>query len=458
MPDLLVVVPGVTGSVLRRPAGGEVWSLSLTAVTKGLLSFRRTVESLRLPADLGDAAPVGPAALTADRLIMGWHVWPGFWAGAGYGRLLSYLNGIAPGAVRAFPYDWRLSNRYNARLLGRAVEAWLDEWRARPGHRDAKVIFVCHSMGGLIARYFLEVLEGRELARRLITVGTPFAGSVKAVSALTGDAFAKLASLGWDEPLAVATRTFPSVYQLLPTYRCVRTAGEPAGLDALDVPGADDAMVRDGLAFHRTIAEAVAANGPPPYELFAFAGKLQPTVQSVELGAVRRYLREQRGVDHLGDGTVALFAAVPPEWPNTAAAILYPARHSGLTGVTALLDAAADKILARELGGVLAPPCELGLDVPDVVDGGSVPVLVTADRPDLRLHAGVYHPDAPSGRAGPASAAAPIEEIRLAPDGSGTYRGTLDAPPGLWRLEVAAVAEVPPVSVADYVTVVSGTS
>ncbi|MEU7875767.1 hypothetical protein [Dactylosporangium sp. NPDC049140] len=455
MADLLVVVPGITGSVLRDAAGRDVWNLSPRAIVGGLTGLRRTVGALRLPTGIGDAAPDDPGGLSAGGPITGWHLWPGFWAGGGYGRLLAHLESVNPGGVRGFGYDWRLSNRHTARLLSRQVERWLAEWRARPGNAGARVVFVCHSMGGLVVRYHLEVLGGREHARRVVTLGTPYRGAVKAISALTGDAFGGLGALGWDEPLTELARSLPAVYQLLPTYRCVSTAGGPAGLDTVSVPGADPAMVRDALAFHREIAAAVAGNGPPPYELYAFAGKIQATVQSVELGPVRRYRHEQGGVDHAGDGTVALFSAVPPEWPNTAPALLHAARHGGLPGTAALLDALTDKILARDLGGILAPPCELGLDVPEVVASGPVPVAVRADRADLLLHAVLREPGAegpdPYGRD-------TVAEIRLDADGSGGYHGRIPAPEGIWRLDVTAVAETPPVTVGDYVTVASGSS
>src|SRR5688572_18522022 len=96
MADLLVVVPGITGSALRRPGGRSIWNLSAGAIAGGLASFRRTVGDLRLPAGIGDAAPDGPAALDVDGLVTGWHVWPGFWAGGGYGRLLAFLSEVAP--------------------------------------------------------------------------------------------------------------------------------------------------------------------------------------------------------------------------------------------------------------------------------------------------------------------------------------------------------------------------
>jgi triacylglycerol esterase/lipase EstA (alpha/beta hydrolase family) len=71
--------------------------------------------------------------------------------------------------VRPFAYDRRLSNRHSAGLLASRVAGWLDEWRSRPGNATAKVTFVCHSMGGLVTRYYLEILGGRALARRVVT-------------------------------------------------------------------------------------------------------------------------------------------------------------------------------------------------------------------------------------------------------------------------------------------------
>jgi pimeloyl-ACP methyl ester carboxylesterase len=42
--------------------------------------------------------------------------------------------------------------------------------------RTPKLILVGHSMGGLVARYFLECLEGWRDTRRLVTFGTPYRG------------------------------------------------------------------------------------------------------------------------------------------------------------------------------------------------------------------------------------------------------------------------------------------
>jgi pimeloyl-ACP methyl ester carboxylesterase len=449
--DLIVVIPGITGSILRRD-DRDVWNLSLTAVGRGLASFSAAVEALRLPRDVGPGPAPASAALDVGGLITGWHLWPGIHGGPGYRRLLDVLASVGGAggraAVRSFGYDWRLSNRHSARLLAASVEGWLRDWRARTGDRDAKVIFVAHSMGGLVARYYLEVLGGREHARRLITLGTPYRGSVNAIRALTGDAFQDVPLLGGQSGLTEAARSFPALWELLPTYRCVGAEDGPVDLSTAAPTDLPAAAVARGLAFHQEIAAAVARNSAPPYQLHAFAGKRQATWQSLALDpGQRRYLREQRGQDHRGDGTVPLFSAVPPEWANTEMATSLAARHGGLCSDAAVLDLILDKIEPLDLGDVLAPPCELGLDLPEVA-GASAPlrVRVESDREDLLLHACLRDP-----ATGENAAAA-----RMIPDGDGGYHVSLAAGPGTWLVVVEAVAERPVVRVEDLVTVVPG--
>jgi triacylglycerol esterase/lipase EstA (alpha/beta hydrolase family) len=56
---------------------------------------------------------------------------------------------------------------------------WLRKWRQQSGKQSAKLVFVVHSMGGLVARHFLEVLGGWRETRALFTIGTPHFGSLK---------------------------------------------------------------------------------------------------------------------------------------------------------------------------------------------------------------------------------------------------------------------------------------
>lgn len=42
-------------------------------------------------------------------------------------------------------------------------------------------MFLYHSMGGLLTRYYLEVLGGSEITRRLLTMGTPYRGAAQSL-------------------------------------------------------------------------------------------------------------------------------------------------------------------------------------------------------------------------------------------------------------------------------------
>jgi hypothetical protein len=442
--DLIVVVPGITGSVLRYD-DRVLWDLSVAAVAHGLAHSTRVLEALRLPEGLGDAEPDPRHRLEPVGLIPGWHVWPGFWAGAGYGRLMYRLRKLypQPGQVVGFAYDWRLSNRVTARRLQRIVEEALSLWREQPSHADAKVTYVCHSMGGLIARWYLEVVGGRDTCRQLITIGTPYSGSVKAIKALTGGLVPPLPRL--DGRLVGVARTLPAVHQLLPTYHCVAAGGNPVSLTEAKLPDLPTAAADDARALQTEIADALTRNGPPPYQRYAFGGRKQPTDQSVSVTPQGlAYHRDQRGEDHAGDGTVPLFAAVAPEDNTTAAGVFHAARHASLQRAELLLDQVIDKVAGVDLGATLAPPVELALDLPEVVStGANIPLVVTADIPDLLLHARVQDP----------GGVMLDDHIPVHPDGRGTYHATIQLPPGAWHIEVEAIAVNPLARVGDLLVV-----
>lgn len=98
-----------------------------------------------------------------------------------YSKVINALNDpVFQGHIdlRIFGYDWRLSNAYNAELLGGFIR---DQWSLDnpPIDSDDRVTIVAHSMGGLLSRYFIESadLAGHQYVKRLITVGTPHLGA-----------------------------------------------------------------------------------------------------------------------------------------------------------------------------------------------------------------------------------------------------------------------------------------
>jgi hypothetical protein len=57
----------------------------------------------------------------------------------------------------------------------RRLSAFVEEVRARTGARQVDI--VAHSLGGLVARYYLERMGGAQAVARLVTIGTPHAGT-----------------------------------------------------------------------------------------------------------------------------------------------------------------------------------------------------------------------------------------------------------------------------------------
>jgi pimeloyl-ACP methyl ester carboxylesterase len=102
-----------------------------------------------------------------------------------YASLLAALRRTGCDVLVA-PYDWRLSNRYNAAMLAARIAArWFSGRVPRRVHEDQRVTLIGHSMGGLVARAFVEAGWHR-LTRRVITIGTPHLGAPQSYLHLIG--------------------------------------------------------------------------------------------------------------------------------------------------------------------------------------------------------------------------------------------------------------------------------
>jgi hypothetical protein len=298
----------------------DVWAVTRESVGGALATLGQNLQGLELKDDPQDVQDLGDGVV-ATGLFPDVHLIPGFWKIDGYSGIRAALSQRLKldGAQNyiEFPYDWRRDNRVAARKLARLVPAWLGQWRKVSGNEDAKVVFIAHSMGGLVARYYLECLEGWRYARKLITFGTPHRGSLNAVDFLSNGYGKTFAGFNVAD-LSALMRSFTSVYQLLPRYPCVdmgdgvmRRPGEVSGL-----PNIDAAKAAAGLAFHRELDAAIRANAESkdykPYQLHPIIGTDQPTKQSARLRAGRLApFNELRGTDESGDGTVPRPSAIP---------------------------------------------------------------------------------------------------------------------------------------------------
>jgi hypothetical protein len=316
---LLILLPGITGSVLQKN-NKDVWAVTTESVGGALTSLGRNLEALELKDDPQNVEDLGDGVV-ATGLFPDVHLIPGFWKIDGYSGVRAALNQRLKldGAQNyvEFPYDWRRDNRVAARKLARLVPIWLDQWKKASGNADAKVVFIAHSMGGLVARYYLEYLEGWRYTRKLITFGTPYRGSLNALDFLSNGYRKTFAGFNVAD-LSTLMRSFTSVYQLLPRYPCVdmgdgvlRRPGEVNGL-----PNIDLAKAAAGLAFHHELERAICANAGSkeykPYLVHPIIGTDQPTKQSGLIRAGRLVpFNELRGTDESGDGTVPRPSALP---------------------------------------------------------------------------------------------------------------------------------------------------
>lgn len=375
MPDVVVLLPGITGSVLRK-RDKVVWGYSAKTVARALFTRGDSMErDLALPHD-DPAVDALDDGIVADALMPDLHLLPGVWKIDGYGKVAAAIEAgftVAEGRnFFRFPYDWRRDNRVAARRLARAAHGWLKAWRESSGNPGARLILVAHSMGGLVSRYFLECLEGWKLTRALVSFGTPYRGSLNALDGLANGL--KKGPLD----LSSLARQLTALYQLLPVFECydggdgaLVRVGETTG-----IPNVDPAKAAAALAFHREIEAAVAANQRLPeyhtagYRIYPVVGIAQQTSLSARLAGDRVDLLDTwKGRALGGDGTVPRVSAVPLELSDAPTGAMYAATQHGslqnadavimhLTGVLSGIDLG--------LGEFRRPRAQVALEVADV--------------------------------------------------------------------------------------------
>ena len=183
--------------------------------------------------------------------------------------------------VLEFPYDWRLSAYANLPKLNKAiVDRWFDghyppaERTLAPGER---VTIIGHSLGGLLARTFVEDYHGYRLAKRVITIGTPQQGAPLAYLHLAG----RMLPFG-EAPLSRAART---LFQTL-----VDVNLPAAGAAARALLPAQELVPRD-------VQVAVVRHMASSFELL-------PVYDFVETRGGREAFKDSyKGLTHGGTGT-----------------------------------------------------------------------------------------------------------------------------------------------------------
>lgn len=384
---LIVVIPGIGGSVLQRAGERKpVWGDGLRRVAA------RALDPEELSWSPGDG-------VRAVGLIRSVSILPGWTVLHGYGELVrgicNRFQGVildqghpdhrVPDAnVVLFPYDFRQSVEVAAERLAAEVKVRLNELGERDQRR--RVVVVAHSMGGLVARYWLGPLEGWRCCRALVTLGTPHRGAPKALDWLVNGVRLK------GVRLPAATRViqgWPSVYELLPRYPAVirEETGETLYPHELDVKGFDHDRAADAFKLHKRIEAAwdeVAAEQDGP-EVTPFLGCGHPTLDRASWSGALSVTKDcadwsGQPPDWFGDGTVPALAAGPIEQDERRAGWFRPpARHGALPshpGVVERLETINSEARTPMRGPEKERP-SLGVDVEEWYPAGeAVPVEV----------------------------------------------------------------------------------
>jgi pimeloyl-ACP methyl ester carboxylesterase len=467
MRDMIVVLPGITGSVLEKKGVGEFWAPLPIALLTYIKNLGESLDALRLEND-DPEAPDAPDGVRATRVVP-YTLIPGLHRFDGYTGLRKKLHanfdltdgethGSGPPAnYFEFPYDWRRDNRASAQNLKRLIDRELPRWQER--YPQAKVILLAHSMGGLVCRWYLEKLGGNERVKALVTFATPHRGSPSALDFIA-NGYRKL----WLDFTAVL-RSYDSVYQLLPIYEAVQSLDgawrRPAEVDVrVRDPSKgrfDRAKAQAALQFHRAIEDANATHRLDEAGVAAvlpIQGWGQDTLQSCKI--------TERGVDMSndlppvvddvysgGDGTVPRVSAIPLEldgmptrlWP-------FNQRHSTIQDAPNLLDNLAQVL--RYYQGEGKPPARApgvterggaALDVDDVYLTDE-PVTVSAAFPegtdpgDVRAE---IRARLPGEEEGPAA----VPPVPLKPDADRWTGSAQPLPPGSYRVTLRVGKQIP---------------
>ncbi len=308
-----------------------------------------------------------------------------------------------------FDYDWRRDVSESAALLHHYLEEkhayTQQQYRERYGIENADIKFdlVAHSMGGLVARYYLRygnqplpddgslpVLNwaGANRIGRLILVGTPNLGSTEAIVEMK-EGMQLAPPLPKFPPAVIGT--MPSVYQLFP-----RTEDQPvknANCQAIDMLApetwqhlewglADPKQARTlarlmpncspeqrraialehqfkclvrARQFHASLD--LVAKPPPGLKIHLFAGDAMPTLHSLVVDTRRRKISKK--IEKAGDGTVSRTSALSERKHSNAAEVyrlidwdsetFLSTDHLGLTRDRTFVDNVLNRLLSEQV-------------------------------------------------------------------------------------------------------------
>jgi pimeloyl-ACP methyl ester carboxylesterase len=325
----VIVLPGLMGTQLDSvDAGGDaarVWVNMFRIFTGRLDELRLTLDGAAHP----PPHTVHPASIFPE-----------------YAHLLLELQ--TRWQTRPFPFDWRIDIDQTASALAELVRSW---GAGEPVH------LLAHSMGGLVARRFIQLHpdvwrsmqdpSGEGRGGRLVMLGTPNRGSFAIVLALTGEEEI-VKTLGTLDPfhdgiaLLRILDSFHASYQHLPSPRVDLGDDHERLFDATSwgtLPVVPELIAR-GRAFQEAMHPVI-----DPGRLLYVAGYDQETPVKVRIEAPGRFTY-QLSAD--GDGrvphTLGLLEGVRTFWVREKHGDL-PKNPNVLAGIHDLLQSGATTAL-----------------------------------------------------------------------------------------------------------------
>lgn len=338
----VVFIPGVMGSNLATDEGDKsqsVWLLDSTDtvkpwMTKGPLTRRKTLDPAKTKVDANGAIPSGTAQSADELRRRGW----GEVAAMSYGEWLVWLENalndahpgtdhgrkglreslcrvVTPGLeplepaevalsykyqlpVHAVGYNWLQSNAVSAELVSAKIDSYTKYYRDK-GFRCEKVILVSHSMGGLVARYYSEVLGQRDKVLGIVHGVMPATGAAATYKRMkTGtEGLAGLALGPTAAAMTAVVGNAPGPLQLLPSkeygmgWLKVRDGERSVSLPQFD-PYSEIYTVRGawwGLCDDKLLNPADPQKKTIDQDWTSFAALMQRQVQTFHVDIAGRY-------------------------------------------------------------------------------------------------------------------------------------------------------------------------
>ncbi|MET8779083.1 caspase family protein [Nocardia sp. NPDC004654] len=336
--DGVVLIPDLGASRLVDTATGEmVWGGNRIRDVRRLLGSQSALF-------LDEGRKLAPAGLVPNPFVL-----PGFGGQFPYSKLVKAISRAYddPESVAVVDYDWRLGTEQNSSALARIVEEHYNRCRSKPAFgSESEIVIIAHGYGALIAQAYTSSPEIQRIVRNTVAVGAPYRGTLRALQPFGNTIFR----------ISRAGILFPSMYEMLPTYKAIADNDSFRHLSPDDVAeiGGDPGVASYALKRNEQIASVDI--GP----VTAIVGVGQPTPHTARIhdGKAELFsdaetirLRPEMELDD-GDGIVLAPCATRAD-PFLGSSLIFPQRHGTLLDSNEVIGYIMATVTAGTDGGSL---------------------------------------------------------------------------------------------------------